>query len=88
MHKLITVQNNPMVFTDAKCVHIPSTTFPSESTLHAFIMSDVPLENNSKQLARDFSLGTSRTCIFSRGIIPLGSLSYSHKQTITFKMLV
>ena len=52
----------------------PSITLPSESVLHALITS-LDAEYNSKQLGLLRSPATSRTWIFSRGIIPLGSLS-------------
>ena len=58
---------------------LPSTTLPSLSTLQALIISPA-VANNSKQCDLDLSLDT-RTCMFSNGIIPLGSLSCKHSQT-------
>ena len=55
-------------------VHIlPSTTLPSESVLQA-LMTSLPAANSSKQCCLLLS-AVSLTRIFSRGIIPLGSLS-------------
>ena len=51
---------------------IPSTTLPSESVLHA-LMTSFPAEYNSKQCGLFLSVETSRTRIFSNGIIPRGS---------------
>ena len=51
---------------------VPSTTLPSESVLHALITS-FPAEYNSKQCGLFLSVDTSRTRIFSNGIIPRGS---------------
>ena len=56
------------------CRFIPSTTFPSESVLHAFITS-FPAEYNSKQCGLFFSVDTSRTRIFSNGMMPRGSFN-------------
>jgi hypothetical protein len=53
--------------------YLPSTTLPSESVLQALITS-LLAEKSSKQWGLDRSV-TSRIRIFSKGIIPRGSLS-------------
>ena len=52
---------------------VPSTTLPSESVLQALMMALLS-EKSSKQCGL-FPLATNRTWIFSRGMMPLGSLS-------------
>jgi len=51
-------------------------TLPSESVLHAF-MTSFDAEYSSKLLGLPRSVVTSRTWMFSSGMIPLGSLSWN-----------
>ena len=59
---------------------IPSTTLPSESVLQALITS-FPAEYNSKQCGLFLSVDTSRTRMFSKGIIPRGSFKKVEKMS-------
>ena len=76
-------------FSKLKQVYIsPSTTLPSESVLHA-LMTSFPAEYSSKQCGLFLSVETSRTRIFSSGIIPRGSCMKNifHNYTSVFKRI-